>query len=92
MRERRKMKSNKVGQDERALRLANNLRRRISKEAGRLKAGIAAEPRQSDETMRARKAVLAVRVRLDELISTLEASRRSSFCAIVGFSAESGGT
>jgi hypothetical protein len=84
------MKTNKVRQDERALRLANNLRRRINKEAGRLKADIAAEPRQSDETMRARKAVLAVRVRLDELISTLEATRRSSFRAIVGLSAESG--
>ena len=65
------MKSNKVRQDEQALRLANNLRRRINKEAGRLKAEITAEPRHSDETTRARKAVLAVGVRLDELITTL---------------------
>jgi glycine/D-amino acid oxidase-like deaminating enzyme len=82
------MKSNKVGQDERALRLANGLRRHINKEAGRLKAEITAELRHTDETKRARKAVVAVGARLDQVISTLEA-RRSAFCAIARPAAES---
>jgi len=82
------MKSNKVSQDERALRLANELRRHINKEAGRLKAEVTAERRHSGETTRARKAVVAVGARLDEVISILEA-RRSAFCPIGGSAAES---
>lgn len=77
------MKSNRVGQDERALRLANKLRRHINEEAGRLKAEVTAELRHTDETKRARKAVVAVGERLDEVISALEA-RRAAFHAIVG--------
>lgn len=53
-----------------------------------MKAEVTAEPRHSDETTRARKAVVAVGALLDEVISTLEASR-SAFCAIVGPAAES---
>jgi len=69
------MKSNTVGQDERALRLANKLKRHINEEAGRLKAEVTTGPRHSDETTRARKAVVAVGARLDEVISTLEPRR-----------------
>jgi hypothetical protein len=82
------MKSNKVSQDERALRLANNLRHRINKEAGRLKAESTAEPGQADENDRARNAVEAVGARLDEVISTLE-ERRRAFRSIVEPAAES---
>jgi hypothetical protein len=81
------MKSNRVGQDERALRLANKLKRHINEEAGRLKAEVTTGSLHSDETTRARKAVVAVGARLDEVISTLEA-RRSAFCAIVRPAAE----
>jgi hypothetical protein len=81
------MKCNKVRQDERALRLAINLRRRMKKEAGRLKAEVAAEPGQADENNRARKAVVGVVARLHEVISTLEA-RRSAFYAIAGPAAD----
>jgi hypothetical protein len=82
------MKSNKVSQDEQALRLASKLRRHINKEAGRLKAEVTTGSLHSDETTRARKAVVAVGARLDEVILALEA-RRSAFCAIVGPAAES---
>lgn len=82
------MKSKKVTQDVRALRLANKLRRRINRKAGRLKAEVAAGPGHSDETKRARKAVVAVGARLDEVISTLEA-RRAAFLAIVGLVGDS---
>ena len=81
------MKSNTVGQDERALRLANRLKRHIIEEAGRLKAEVTAELRHTDETKRARKAVVAVGTRLDEVISALEA-KRTAFHAIVGPAAE----
>jgi hypothetical protein len=82
------MKSNRVGQDERALRLANKLKRHINEEAGRLKAEVTAELRHTDEIKRARKAVVAVGARLDEVISALEA-RRTAFHAMVGPAAES---
>jgi glycine/D-amino acid oxidase-like deaminating enzyme len=82
------MTSNTVCQDERALRLANRLKRHINEEVGRLKAEVTAELRHTDETKRARKAVVAVGARLDEVISALEA-RRAAFHAIVGPAAES---
>jgi hypothetical protein len=69
------MKGDMVSHDARAVRLASKLRRRIRKKAGKLKARLAADPGQSHQTERARRAALAVSKRLKELIATLEARR-----------------
>ena len=64
------MKSDKVSQDVRALRLANKLRRQIHKKAGKLK------------TEAEREAVLAMNARLDGVIFDLEA-RQAALSAFV---------
>jgi hypothetical protein len=62
------MRGNVAGADARALRLASEFRRRVTKRAAELK-------KQSPETERARCAVLAVSRRLQEVIATLETRR-----------------
>ena len=67
------MKNEMVSADAKALRLANELRRRVKKKVGKLKAWSAVDPSQSHQTERARRAALAVSKRLKEIIATLEA-------------------
>lgn len=62
------MKSNMVGADAKALRFANEFKRRVNKRAAELKM-------QSSETERARFAVLAVSKHLQEMVARLEARR-----------------
>ena len=64
------MKGNIAGPDAKALRLANELRRRVDKKVGQLS-------ERSPETERARVAVLAVSRHLQEVIAALE-TRRSA--------------
>lgn len=64
------MKGNITGADAKALRLANELRRRVDKKVGQLR-------ERSPETERARIAVLAVSRHLQEVIAVLE-TRRSA--------------
>ena len=64
------MKGNIAGPDAKALRLANELRRRVDKKVGQLR-------ERSPETERARIAVLAVSRHLQEVIAALE-TRRSA--------------
>jgi len=64
------MKGNIAGADAKALRLANELRRRVDKKVGQLR-------ERSPETERARIAVLAVSRHLQEVIAALE-TRRSA--------------
>ena len=64
------MKGNIAGADAKALRLANELRRRVDKKVGQLR-------ERSPETERARIAVFAVSRHLQEVIAALE-TRRSA--------------
>ncbi len=67
------MKNELVSADVKALRLANELRRRVKKKVGKLKAGSAVDVGQSHQTERARRAALAVSKRLKKIIATLVA-------------------
>jgi hypothetical protein len=67
------MKNEMVSADAKALRLANELRRRVKKKVGKLKARSTVDPGQSHQTERARRAALAVSRRLKQVIATLEA-------------------
>ena len=66
------MRDGMIGEEVRALRLANRLGRHFTKKAGDLKAQAAAGSRRAGETERARQAVVAVRERLKEIIAFME--------------------
>jgi hypothetical protein len=68
--------------DERALKLANELRRRVKKRAAKLKEQQPADAEQSEQHERARAAVKAVNRRLKDAISILEI-RRAAFSRVV---------
>ena len=76
------MKNDMASPDARALRLANELRRRFKKKAAKLKVQRLPDPEQSDREERARLAVKAVRRRLKDAISTLEI-RQAAFSRLV---------
>jgi len=68
--------------DARALRLANELRRRLKRKAAKLKAQRPDDLEQLDREERARLTVKAVRRRLKDAISLLE-TRRVAFSRLV---------
>lgn len=68
--------------DERALKLANELRRRVKKRAAKLRESRHADVEQSEREERARIAVKAVGRHLKDAISTLEI-RRAAFSRVV---------
>jgi hypothetical protein len=80
--EKHPMKNAMVSPDDRALRLANKLRRSVKKKAAKLKAQRPADPEQVEREERARLAVRAVSWHLKDEIATLE-TRRAAFLRVV---------